>query len=354
MARFLKNKKASTGKAPGEAVFIGDKKVNSVTYEIFNYNKDFSDESNPDEIDESLKFQDEDSITWLNITGLHNPDKLKKIAQKFNIHPLVMEDIANTGQRPKIEEYEDSVFIVIKMINYNEENGKVFNEQVSLILKENLLITFQEREGDVFEPVRERIRNKRGRIRSLKSDYLCYALLDSLLDNYLIIIEKIGGKIETLELEILESPDDETLTKINTFKREISYLRKTIRPVKELVQRLSIMDSELIIESTIPFLKDLFDLSTQALEVVETYREILSDQHAIYNTWINNRLNEIIKFLTLFSAVFIPLSFLSGVYGTNFEYFPELKYKYSYFIFWGVLIVTALFIIRFFKNKKWL
>jgi magnesium transporter len=174
------------------------------------------------------------------------------------------------------------------------------------------------------------------------------------VDNYLVIIEKIGEKIETLEQEILEAPDNDTLARINRFKREISYLRKTIRPVKESVQRLSIMDNDLIVESTVPFLKDLLDLSTQSVEVVETYREILSDHLDIYNTWINNRLNEIMKFLTMFSAVFIPLSFLSGVYGTNFEYLPELKFKYSYFIFWAVLIITALFIIKFFKKKKWL
>jgi magnesium transporter len=354
MARFLKSKKASIGKIPGEPVFIGIKKVDEISCEVLKYNKDFIEESSRDEIDEKLLVQSDDFITWINITGLHTPEKLDKTASQFNIHPLVMEDIANTGQRPKIEEYDDLVFIVFKMINYDEENEKIFNEQVSLVLKDNLLITFQERKGDVFDSVRERIRKKKGRIRSLKADYLCYALLDSLVDNYLVIIEKIGEKIETLEQEILEAPDNDTLARINRFKREISYLRKTIRPVKESVQRLSIMDNDLIMESTVPFLKDLLDLSTQSVEVVETYREILSDHLDIYNTWINNRLNEIMKFLTMFSAVFIPLSFLSGVYGTNFEYLPELKFKYSYFIFWAVLIVTAVFIIKFFKRKKWL
>lgn len=354
MARFLKNKKASIGKIPGEAVFIGVKKVDSISCEIISYNSDLIREETASDLENLSEITDNQTINWFNITGLHDPIELKKAASYFKIHPLVLEDITNTGQRPKMEEYDDSIFIVFKMINYDEKKEKIFNEQVSLIIKENLLISFQEIQGDVFDPVRDRIRKKRGRIRNMNSDYLCYALLDSLVDNYLVIIEKIGEKIETLEQEILKSTTNETLGKINTYKREISYLRKTIRPVKESVQRLSAIDSDLINESVRPFLKDLLDLSTQAVEVVETYREILSDQLDIYNTLINNRLNEIMKFLTMFSALFIPLSFISGVYGTNFEYLPELKFKYSYFIFWGILIFTAVMIIRFFRKKDWL
>lgn len=353
MARFLKNKKASIGKIPGEAVFIGIKKVESVTYEVFNYDTDFIEVSLADDFSSLPEIFDNKKTSWINITGLHDLDELKKTAKYFNIHPLVIEDIANTGQRPKMEEYDDSIFIVSKIINYDEKNEKIFNEQISLVIKDNLLISFQEIQGDVFDSVRDRLRKKRGRIRNMNSDYLCYALLDSLIDNYLVVIEKIGEKIETLELDILKSNTADTLSKINTYKREISYLRKTIRPVKECVQRLSVIDSELINESIRPFLKDLLDLSTQAVEVVETYREILSDQLDIHNTLINNKLNEIMKFLTMFSAVFIPLSFISGVYGTNFEYLPELKFRYSYFIFWGVLIFTALLIIRFFRKKDW-
>jgi magnesium transporter len=353
MARFLKNKKASIGKIPGEAIFIGIKKVESVTCELIRYNNDIFEQSISSDFENLKKIPDNETTNWVNITGLHDPNELKKAAAYFNIHPLVLEDIANTGQRPKVEEYDDSVFIVFKMINYDEKNEKIFNEQVSLVIKKNLLISFQEIQGDIFDPVRERIRKKRGRIRNMNSDYLCYALLDSLIDNYLVVIEKIGEKIETLEQEILKSANNEILGKINIYKREISYLRKTIRPVKESVQKLSVIDCDLINESIQPFLKDLLDLSTQAVEVVETYREILADQLDIYNTLINNRLNEIMKFLTMFSAIFIPLSFISGVYGTNFEYFPELKFKYSYFIFWGVLIFTAIMIIRFFKKKDW-
>jgi len=355
MARFLKNKKASIGKIPGDPVFIGVRKVESITCEVISYSNDFVNETTIFDLENLPEITDDDeTITWFNIIGLHDPVELNIAASYFNIHSLVLEDITNTGQRPKIEEYNDSIFIVFKMINYDEKNEKIYNEQVSLIIKKNLLICFQEIHGDVFDPVRERIRKQRGRIRNMKSDYLCYALLDSLIDNYLLIIEKIGEKIETLEQEILKSTTNETLAKINNYKREISYLRKTIRPVKESVQRLSTIDSDLINKSIRPYLKDLLDLSTQAVEVVETYREILSDQLDIYNTLINNRLNEIMKFLTMFSAIFIPLSFISGVYGTNFEYLPELKFKYSYFIFWGVIIFTAMFMIRFFKKKDWL
>lgn len=223
-----------------------------------------------------------------------------------------------------------------------------------MVLGKSFLLTVQEQPGDVFEPVRERIRKQKGRIRKVGIDYLAYALLDTIVDNYIFIIERLGEQIEDIEDEILDNPNQDVLTRINAYKREMNYLRKSIRPARELILQLSKHDSDLVQEQTLPFLKDLLDLVTQAVEVIDTYRDMLSDHLDIYNTGVNNRLNEIMKILTIFSAIFIPLTFIAGIYGTNFKYLPELNYRYSYFALWGVMVVIALGMVRFFRRKKWL
>ena len=286
--------------------------------------------------------------------GLHDLSTMKEIGQTFDLHPLLVEDILNTGQRPKLEVFDNCLFIVLKMIRYEKEKQMIVNEQLSMVLGDTFLLTFQEQPGDVFEPVRERIRNQKGRIRGSGIDYLAYALLDTVVDNYIFIIEKLGEKIEDIEEEVLEKADAGVMEKINIFKREMNFLRKSIRPAREAIIQLSKLDSELIREQTIPFLKDLQDLITHAAEAIDTYRDMLSDQLNLYNSVTSNRLNDIIKVLTIFAAIFIPLTFIAGIYGTNFEYLPELHYKYSYFVFWGVIIIVAAVMLLFFKKKKWL
>jgi len=213
---------------------------------------------------------------------------------------------------------------------------------LSMILGKTFLLTFQERPGDVFEPVREWIRKHKGRIRKVGIDYLAYALLDTIVDNYIFIIERLGEQIEDIEDENLGNPTQGVLTRINNYKREMNYLRKTVRPAREFMLQLSRLDSDLIHDETVPFLKDLLDLASQAVDVIDTYREMLSDHLNIYNTGVSNRLNEIMKVLTIFSAIFIPLTFIAGIYGTNFDNLPELHYRYSYFIMWGVILAVSL------------
>jgi len=354
MARFLKQHEALIGNIPGEPVFIGKRKVDKISMHVIDYNEKFIDEIDPNNIDEITQLKETSTVSWININGLHDTEAIKSLAKSFNIHPLVVEDIVNTGQRPKMEEYDDNLFFALKMMRYDSKNNKIESEQLTLVMGPNFLITFQERPGDVFEPVRKRIRNKMGRIRHHGIDYLTYALLDSVIDNYMIIIERIGGQIEETEEELLENMNKNILSKINDYKREMNYLRKTIRPVKDFMLQLSRLDSDLIHDDTLPFIKDLLDISTQAVESIDTYRLMLSDHLDIYNSGSNNRLNEIMKILTIFSAIFIPLTFIAGIYGTNFEFMPELSFKYSYPIFWGVLLIIAGFMLRFFKRKKWL
>jgi len=293
-------------------------------------------------------------VTWINVDGLHDLKLMKEIGKIFNIHPLLLEDILNTGQRPKIEEYDNCLFMVLKMLRYDKEKQMILAEQLSMVVGKTYLLTFQERPGNVFEPVRDRIRKQKGRVRITGIDYLSYALLDIVVDNYIHIIERLGEQIEDLEEDIVSHPNNIVMEKINNFKREMNFLRKFIRPVKEAVVKLSKLDSELIDDNTIPFLKDLEDHIIQAVESIDTYGDMLSDQLNIYNTGVNNRLNDIMRILTIFAAIFIPLTFIAGIYGTNFEYLPELHFKYSYFIFCGVMITLAVYMIIFFKKKGWL
>jgi len=354
MARFFKKKDASIGQAPGSLIFIGNQKISEPIIRIIDYDKDNLQELDLQDIKDGVVFKETNTVTWINVYGLHNTDLIKEIGKVFELHPLVLEDIVNTGQRPKMEDYDSYLFFVLKMLRHDQEAEKINSEQISMILGKTFLITFQERPGDVFEPVRDRIRKQKGRIRGTGIDYLAYSLLDTIVDNYIFIIERMGEQIENIEDQILDNPTNNILAEINSYKREMNYLRKSIRPAKELILHLSKLESDLICEQTQPFLKDLLDLSTQAVEVIDTYREMLTDHLNIYNTGISNRLNEIMKVLTIFSAIFIPLTFIAGIYGTNFEYLPELHFRYSYFIFWGILLLVAITMVRFFKRKNWL
>ncbi len=353
MARFLKNREKSKGQSPGALIFIGDQKTDSVKTRVIDYDLSTLTDKELMDIKDGSHFKKTKTVTWLNINGLHNFEFIGEVGKVFELHPLVLEDILNTGQRPKVEEFDTYIFIVLKMIRFDKETEMIVNEQLSIILGENFLLTFQEQPGDVFEPVRERIRKQKSRIRGSGTDYLAYALIDTVVDNYIYIIELMGEKIEDLEEEILLGNDPGVMERINLFKREINYLRKSIRPAKEAILHLSRLDSDLFHENTMPFLKDLQDLINQATEAIETYRDLLTDHLNIHNSVMANKMNDIMKILTIFAAIFIPLTFIAGIYGTNFDYLPELHYKYSYFFFWAVMIIVAAGLMFYFKRKRW-
>jgi len=353
MARFLKKRGENKGQSPDTLVFIGSQKMETVQARVIDYDSTTLTEKELLEIKDGSHFKETKTVTWLNINGLHDTDLIREVGRIFELHPLVMEDILNTGQRPKIEDFDAYVFFVLKMIRFDMETETIINEQLSIVMGENFLLTFQERPGDVFEPVRERIRRQKSRIRGSGTDYLAYALLDTVVDNYMYNIELIGEKIEDLEEGILAGYDSSVMEKINAFKQEINYLRKSIRPVREAILKITRLDSNLFHEQTLPFIKDLQDLISQATEAIDTYRDLLTDQLNIYNSVMANKMNDIMKVLTIFAAIFIPLTFVAGIYGTNFEYLPELHYKYSYFIFWAILIGMAGALLLYFKRKRW-
>ncbi len=353
MARFLKNTDARKGMHPGSLVFIGKKKIEDCIVSMIQYNADSFDEQSLDEISDSARFVRDDFFAWLNVDGLHCSEVIRNAGKHFNLHPLLLEDIMNTGQRPKLEEFDNCLFFVLRMLRFDEQEKRTVSEQLSIVLFENLLLTFQEEPGDVFDPVRERLRKQKGRVRTAGPDYLAYSLLDTVVDSYIEIIERLGEDIEDLESEILANPSQAAMEKINAFKREMNYLRKCIRPARDMVVQLLRIDNDLIRENTIPFLKDIADLFTQAAEAIDTYRDMLNDMMNLYNSIMTNKMNDVMKHLTVFAAIFIPLTFIAGVYGTNFDHLPELHYQYSYFIFLAVLFLIAVSMLIYFKRKKW-
>jgi magnesium transporter len=355
MARFLKKFDSNRGLAPGELIFIGDQKVEKIRVRVIDYDaKELREVDISDMKLDAAGYKQTDTVTWINIDGLHDLTAIKDLGDVFGLHPLLLEDVLNTGQRPKLGEFDNCLLMVLKMLQYDDDTGKVRAEQLSMVLGENYLITFQEQPGDVFEPVRERIRKQKGRIRMAGIDYLAYTLLDTVVDNYIYIIESMGEKIEDLDHDVLNARDDTILEKINTLKQEMNFLRKSVRPVKEAVLHLIKLESDLIQKLTIPFLKDLQDLIDHASEAIDTYRDLLSDHFNTYNTTISNRMNEVMKVLTIIATIFIPLTFVAGIYGMNFEFMPELKWKFAYFAVWIVFMGITLGMIVYFRKKKWI
>ena len=354
MTRFIKKKKEEIGQSPDELFFRGKKKIDQVVVRIIDFDAENLTEDLVASVKEISKYKEEDTVTWLNIDGLHNLKLMEEIATVFDFDSLVMAEVMNTEARPKIIDYDNCTLITIKMLQQDPKTETIMVENLSLILTKTVLITFQERKGDVFEPVRERIRKQKKRIRNGGTDYLTFALLDIVVDNYLYVISLLGEKIETLEENLLLDPDQDVIIEINNYKRELNFLRKNIKPAKEMIFSLAKMESELISDSTYVHFKELQDNISQASDSSDSYREILSDQLNIYHTTISSKLNDIMRFLIVFSVIFIPLTFIAGIYGTNFDHIPELHYKYSYFIMWGIMIVIVIGMLLYFKKKKWL
>lgn len=354
MARIVNKRKDEIGLSPDDMTFRGKQKMEEVLMRIIDFNADDLEENAVNTVKEVLAYQEKPTVTWFNVDGLHNPTLIQEIGKGFGLDSLVMAEVIDVHARPRVQEYSNCIMISIKMLQQDESTGKISVENLSLIITETVLLSFQEDKGDVFEPVRERIRNHRKRIRNGRTDYLAFALLDIVVDNYIYIIGVLGERIETLEETLLQEPRKSVIDEIYTYKRELNFLRKSITPAREMILNLSKMESEFIRESTYIHFKELVDNINQAMDSSETYREILSDQLNIYHTTISSKLNDVMKFLTIFSVIFIPLTFIAGIYGTNFDVLPELHYEYSYYIMWGVIIVVAIGMLIYFRKRKWL
>lgn len=352
MARFLKSRARAKGAAPGSMIFMGKQKMESARIRLIKYSSQRVIEGEYDNIEEALAAIDDNMVCWLNIDGLHDTSMIRRVGNHFNISELILENVLNTGQRSKMYEDENHIALITKAIYLSEAEKTVSFEQISFVFNDNYLISFQERIGDHFDSIRQRIRLGKGKARKRKTDYLAYVLIDSLVDNILINAEVLGESIEALESR-LSQPDGDIAAEIFHYKTEVAFMRKTIRPLKESITRILRSDSEFLHDENRVFFQELFDLTDQAQDAAETYHNLINDHINLYNTNVSNRANDVMKVLTIFASIFIPLTFIAGIYGTNFDYVPELHYRYSYFVMWSVMLVVAVGMLVAFKKKKW-
>jgi magnesium transporter len=360
MAKRAKKRLKKAGLPPGTLVHVGEKKVEAVKISYLDYDEQNFQERQASNIEECFPFKTTPTVTWINIDGLHDVEIIEKLGNQFELHPLILEDVLHTEQRPKYEDFDNYIFIVLRMLQYNEQIQDIESEQVSLILGANFVISFQERIGDVFDSVRERLRNAKGRIRKMGPDYLAYALLDAIVDSYFAILEKIGERIESMEEQLVANPTEKTLHHIHTMKREMILLRKSIWPLREVISGVQRSESSLISETTGLYLRDVYDHTIQVIDTVESFRDMVSGMLDIYLSSISNKMNEVMKVLTIIATIFIPLTFIAGIYGMNFNAekspwsMPELNWYWGYPAVWVVMVVVMVIMLIYFRRKKWL
>lgn len=344
---------AKRGQPPGTMVYTGQRKDEPLRITLIDYDADSISEKVGISIDECLSCLNSNTVSWINVDGLNDTSVIEKIGQAFGVHSLVLEDVLHTAQRPKLEDHSDYLYLVVRMLSIPSGSEEVQSEQISFILTERCLVTFQERAGDVFEEVRERIRRNYGRVRKLGADYLLYALMDAIVDNYFSIMETTGEKIEVIEQLMMENPDEILLNELYRMKRELLYIRKSTWPLREAVGSLERGESVLVKENSAVYIRDLYDHIIQVIDTVETFRDMLSGVQDLYLSSMGQKTNKVMQVLTIIATIFIPLTFVAGIYGMNFEYMPELAWKYSYFIFWGVILCITIGMVIFFRRKKW-
>ena len=354
MPKLIKKRSRKAGLSPGTLIHIGEKKAETLKITVMDYDEAHFQEKEINTVEECFAFKNAPGVTWINIDGLHQVEILEKLGECYGFHPLVLEDILNTDQRPKMEDYGDYLYIVLRMLSYNDKSSQIETEQVSLILGPNFVFSFQESQGDVFDPVRERIRSGKGRIRTMGSDYLAYGLLDLIVDNYFMIMEKLGETIEFLEEKLVTQPVPETLQTIHQLKRELIFLRKAVWPLREVIGGLERGELALIKETSRVYLRDVYDHTIQVIDTIETFRDMISGMLDIYLSSVSNRLNSVMKVLTIIATIFMPLTFLAGIYGMNFKNFPELEWGWSYPVFWLVVVLISVSMLLYFKKKNWL
>ena len=347
-----------TGLPPGSLVHVGNVLVEETKISVIDYSKDSVTETLISSVDELLPYRDSDNVTWVIVEGLSNVGVVEKIGAMFGIHQLVLEDILNTHQRPKFEEYEDYLYIVIKGMMAGGNQGGDFAvsyEQISLLLLKNVVFAFKEKQDDLFTPVLQRIRTSKGRFRSMGSDFLTYSILDAIIDQNFILIDALDEAITVLEDQLLTGePSNATLNSIQKLKREIVGVRRYVSPIRELINEMLRSESPLIDEKTHIYLRDVSDHAIRVIESIELHRDIISGLLDIYISSVSNKMNEVMKVLTVFASIFIPMTFLTGIYGMNFEYMPELKLHWTYPALWGVFLTIPTVLLIFFKRKKWL
>jgi magnesium transporter len=360
MPRLIKRAKKKLGLKPGAVVYVGEKRIETVAITVIDYDQTNYQEKTVTKVQECFPFKDTPTITWINLSGIHDVEIIEKLGQHFGLHPLILEDVVNTGHRPKLEETDAFIFTVLNMLYLKPDDHDVLSEQVSIIFGNNYVISFQEKPGDVFDAVRERIKKTVPRVRFLGADYLAYALIDAIVDHYFVVLESIGERVESLEEKLVVHPVSEHLHTIHSLKRELVFMRRAVWPLREVVGGLDRLETSLVHDSMRMYLRDLYEHTVQVIDTVETFRDMVSGLLDIYLSSVSNRMNEVMKVLTIIATVFIPLGFLAGVYGMNFDTsvspfnLPELGFRYGYPLFWLLVLIVGGALLWFFRRKRWL
>ena len=354
MVKESKKRSRKAGLPPGTLVHVGEKKTDAVRITVLDYDEQNFSERTISAAEECQQFRATPSVTWINVDGVHRLDVVEKIGQQFGLHPLILEDIVNTGQRPKAEDFGEYIFIVLKMLTYDPKEEAIKSEQVSLVVGQNFVISFQERPGDVFDQIRDRIRTAKGRIRKMASDYLAYSLMDAVVDNYFLILEKLGEAIESLADEVISEPGQKMIHAIHRHKKELILLRRSIWPLREVIGGLQRSESSLIKESTVIYLRDVYDHTIQVIDTIESFRDTVSGMVEVYLSSISNRMNAVMKVLTIIATIFIPLTFVAGIYGMNFKHMPELEWPWAYPVVLIIMAGVAVGMLYYFRRKTWI
>ena len=352
MPKLIKERTTKIGLPPGTLVHIGEKKTEEVRITIIAYDEVQFQEKEVETVEECFPLRDKPTVTWINIDGIHKVEIIEKIGKQFDLHPLVSEDIVNTKQRPKMEDFGDYIFIVLKIPYYDEKENKIKVEQTSLILGANFVISFQETEKGVFNSIRERLKSVKSRIRKFGADYLAYALIDVVVDNYFVIMENLEERIDDIEGELVTNPNSKTLQIIHNLKREMIFLGKSVWPLREAIGALERGKSSLISETTGIYFRDVYDHTIRVIESIEILREMITGMLDIYLSSVSNRMNEIMMFLTIIGTIFIPLTFITGIYGMNFKYMPELKWFWAYPVVLLIMLGIGVSMLVDFRGKE--
>ncbi len=354
MSRFYRKVRKEAGTSPGTLIAPEPRDGHALSLTLFEYNKEEYTERQLAGIAEAAAISDSGKVAWLAIEGAYQVEVISTIGDRFAIHPLVLEDILSTSQRPKMEDHQGYLYIVCNMLDYDDKDNRIRSSQLNIILNSYCVISFQEGPGGPFEVLRKRIRISDSRLRKHGADYLTYRVLDTVVDRYFAVLEQVGMEIESLEDELIEDPSDDTLQEIHRLKRELLFMRKSVWPMRELLSVLSRDESELIAETTEVFLRDVYDHIVQVLDTLDNFREMVSGMLDIYLSIASNRMNEVMKVLTIMASIFIPLTFIAGIYGMNFQFMPELQWRWGYPMVWVCSLVISTAMIIYFKVKKWL
>lgn len=355
MIKILAKTSDTVGYEPGALIYVGDKKIDKQKIEVFHYGPEFLEHREEPVIDECLRYKNQEGVTWINIEGLHEVAVIEKLGEYYDLHPILMEDILNTEKRPEFADYDEYLFIVLKMLLFDESNDSIISEQLGILLGPGTVITFQEGvTGDVFNSIRERIVKKKGRVRKRGADYLTYLLMDAVIDNYYVIVEKFGSELEKFEEEVIDHASTDTLLRIHEFSRMNSVLKSYVSPTREAALIFEKSESALLDKKTIPYIKDLRDHINQIDDTMSTFKELIVGMMHVNLSLNSNKLNEIMKFLTLIASIFIPLSFIAGLYGMNFTNMPELHNQYGYPITLFLMLALALVMLVYYRKKKWI